>query len=72
MPREGRCTSCEKFVFRGGVKPKGASGHTWAGKRVDTLELASALPIGRRTYKKYLGRFREALTDCCGFTMEAV
>ena len=36
------------------------------------LELASALPIGRRTYKKYLGRFREALIDCCGFTSEAV
>jgi hypothetical protein len=72
MPREGRCTSCEKFVFRGVEKPKGARVHTWAGKRVDMLELASALPIGRKTYKKYLGRFREALIDCCGFTAEAV
>ena len=72
MPREGRCASCEKFVFWGVEKAKDASGHTWAGKRVDTLELASALPIGRKTYKKCLRRFREALIDCCGFTAEAV
>ena len=72
MPREGRCTTCEKFVFRGIEKPKGASGHTWAGKRKDMLELNAMTPIGRSTYKKYLCRFREALIDCCGFTSEAV
>ena len=72
MPAEGQCSGVNRFVFRNIVKPSGATGHTWKGKRRDEMETESVRPIGRSGYKKYLVRFREALIECCGMTRQAV
>ena len=77
MPVEGRCTTADRFVFRGikhavpavGVKP---GGHTWSTKRVDALETDSIRPINRATYKKSLEHFKDALQQCCSMTRVAV
>lgn len=47
MPRQGQCRGTGCFAFRNIVKPSGASGHTWSGKRVDAMEMTSERPIGR-------------------------
>ena len=77
MPREGRCTAADRFVFRDITKPavtekRPRVGYTWKHKRMDVLEMESNRPIGRSAYKKYLVRFREALEDCCGMTEAAI
>jgi hypothetical protein len=72
MPTESRCVGVDRFTFRGIVKPKKASGHTWAHKRQDVMEMEAVTPITRSTYKKYLVRFRDALVSCCGLTRQAV
>lgn len=72
MPVTGRCMDVDRFVFRGIQKPAGASGHSWNGKRKDALELESVYPIGKKTYKKYLHRFKWALKDVCLLTPTAI
>ena len=72
MPREGQSSGTNRFAFRQIVKPTGASGHTWSGKRCDMMDKDSVRPINRSAYKKYLVRFKDALVECCGMTRPAV
>ena len=72
MPKGGQFVGSNRFVFRHIVKPAGAPGHTWDGKRIDVMEMESELPINRNAYKKYLVRFKRALMECCGMTKDAV
>ena len=69
---DGRCTDVDRFAFRGIVRPPGASKHTWNNKRQDCLEMDTVQPIQRSSYKKYLHRFKWALTECCNFTAGAL
>jgi hypothetical protein len=68
MPTEGRCI-VDRFAFRG-INHEG--GHSWNGKRKDVLEMESERPIGRKTYAKYVVRFRYALEVVCGLSEGAL